>query len=115
MKGERRSGCSLLNGQQRSTQAWLNGSQGQPLDTASVSYLPEAEGLVHKPFYLLSPKTPSCYHPGLRLLLYPRAHDPPLSCFSLSHLSPRTSSTPRLPSDCRIQPVLKPPALSLPE
>lgn len=27
--GESRSGCSLLNGHQRSTQPWLNGSQGR--------------------------------------------------------------------------------------
>lgn len=29
--GESRSGCSLLSGHQRSTQAWLNGPQGQAL------------------------------------------------------------------------------------
>lgn len=94
---ESRSGCSLLNGQQRSTQAWRNGSHSQRLDPSSTSCLSEAKGL-HKPLCLaLSPKSPSFHHPGLRLLPHPKAHDPPPSSFSLSHLSTGASSPPRPP------------------
>lgn len=43
MTGESRSSCSLLNGHQRPTEAWLNGSQGR-LWIPQASLAPPAKG-----------------------------------------------------------------------
>lgn len=103
MIGESRPGCSLLSGHQRSTQAWPNGSRaGLRIPQASLAPLrPREAKSLHKSFGLaLSPKSPSCHHLGLSLLLHALAHDPHLTNLSLSHLSPGATSTPRPAPPC---------------
>lgn len=117
-KGQR-SGCSLLSGHQRSTQAWLNGPQGQALGPRtrlsprahlwSLGGPEPAQAFVPCPSH--SDSFP--HSSGLTLPPHATAHDPSPSSFCLGHLSPRPALQPG-PLCFRItHPGLQAPALPL--